>query len=72
MQHAQAGLQAVEAETCPGGEVVGETLVVHDFESGWSGLAGGSGERRMEIGGAGIGRWSCRRKWLGHGLLVWK
>jgi hypothetical protein len=33
MQHAQAGLQAVEAEACPSREVVAEALVVHDFES---------------------------------------
>ena len=34
MQHAQSGLQAVEAETRPCCEVVGEALVVHYFEPG--------------------------------------
>jgi hypothetical protein len=35
MQHAQSGLQAVEAETRPCCEVIGEALVVHYFEPGW-------------------------------------
>ena len=34
VQEAQTRLEAVEAETGPGGQVVGEALVVHDFESG--------------------------------------
>jgi hypothetical protein len=37
MQHADTRLQAIEAEACPRSQVVAETFVVHDFESGiWS------------------------------------
>jgi hypothetical protein len=33
MQHAQSGVQTVEAETGPGSQVVAQALVVHYFES---------------------------------------